>query len=160
MGAATSRVPAPATKPVEKPKGRDSASITHPTAVDTTIQPQVIVPASTTPAPVPPGQAATADAQAVDTSAQKKEAQFKDGVYSGWGTSRHGDIQASVEIHEGRIVSASITQCLTRYSCSWISHLPGQVVSRQSANVDYVSGATQSTNAFYYAIIEALSKAK
>ena len=34
------------------------------------------------------------------------------------------------------------------------------VVSRQSADVDYVSGATQSTNAFYYAVLEALSKAK
>ncbi len=38
--------------------------------------------------------------------------------------------------------------------------LPGQVVSRQSPNVDYVSGATQSTDAFYYAIVDALSKAK
>jgi uncharacterized protein with FMN-binding domain len=34
------------------------------------------------------------------------------------------------------------------------------VVKRQSADVDYVSGATQSTDAFYYAIVEALSKAK
>jgi len=33
------------------------------------------------------------------------------------------------------------------------------VVSRQSANVDYVSGATQSTDAFYYAIVQALGKA-
>jgi uncharacterized protein with FMN-binding domain len=33
-------------------------------------------------------------------------------------------------------------------------------VARQSADVDYVSGATQSANAFYTAIIEALSKAK
>jgi len=38
--------------------------------------------------------------------------------------------------------------------------LPPQVVTRQSAEVDYVSGATQSSNAFYYAIVEALSKAK
>ena len=34
--------------------------------------------------------------------------------------------------------------------------LPPQVVSRQSPEVDYVSGATQSTNAFYYAVVEAL----
>jgi uncharacterized protein with FMN-binding domain len=34
------------------------------------------------------------------------------------------------------------------------------VVARQSAEVDYVSGATQSTNAFYYAVVEALSRAK
>ena len=85
---------------------------------------------------------------------------YKDGTYSGWGTSRHGDIQATVVVEGGRIASAAITQCLTRYSCSWISMLPPQVVSRQSPEVDYVSGATQSTNAFYYAVLEALSKAK
>jgi len=34
------------------------------------------------------------------------------------------------------------------------------VVERQSAEVDYVTGATQSTNAFYYAVVQALSKAK
>lgn len=38
--------------------------------------------------------------------------------------------------------------------------LPPQVVSRQSAEVDFVSGATQSTNAFYYAVLDALAKAK
>ncbi len=85
---------------------------------------------------------------------------WKDGVYLGWGGSRHGDIQAEVAIRGGRIVSASIAQCLTRYSCSWIEALPAQVVVRQSADVDYVSGATQSANAFYYAVTDALSKAK
>jgi uncharacterized protein with FMN-binding domain len=85
---------------------------------------------------------------------------YKDGAYSGWGTSRHGDIQSTVVIEGGRIVSASITQCLTRYSCSWIAQLPPQVVTRQSAEVDFVSGATQSVYAFYYAILEALAKAK
>jgi uncharacterized protein with FMN-binding domain len=81
-------------------------------------------------------------------------------VYQGWGSSRHGDIQAEVEIKGGRIVSASISQCLTRYSCAWIAALPPQVVTRQSPETDYVSGATQSTNAFYYAVVEALAKAK
>jgi uncharacterized protein with FMN-binding domain len=85
---------------------------------------------------------------------------LKDGTYSGWGTSRHGDIQAAVEIQGGRIVKAYITQCLTRYSCSRIASIIPQVVDRQSAEVDYVSGATQSTDAFYYAIVEALSKAR
>jgi uncharacterized protein with FMN-binding domain len=86
--------------------------------------------------------------------------QYKDGTYSGWGTSRHGDIETTVTIAGGRITSAVITQCLTRYSCSWVSHLQGQVVTRQSAEVDYVSGATQSANAFYYAVVQALSKAR
>jgi uncharacterized protein with FMN-binding domain len=85
---------------------------------------------------------------------------YKDGTYLGWGTSRHGDIQAAVVIQDGRIASATIAQCLTRYSCSVIANLPPQVSQRQSPETDYVSGATQSTNAFYYAVVEALSKAK
>lgn len=91
--------------------------------------------------------------------AQPAAPKYNDGTYTGWGTSRHGDIQAQVEIANGKIASARIISCLTRYSCSWIEALPGQVVSRQSANVDYVSGATQSTDAFYYAIVQALGKA-
>jgi uncharacterized protein with FMN-binding domain len=85
---------------------------------------------------------------------------WKDGTYLGWGSSRHGDIQAAVTIENGRIASATIAQCLTRYSCSVISNLPPEVPQRQSADVDYVSGATQSANAFYYAVVDALGKAK
>lgn len=85
---------------------------------------------------------------------------YKDGTYFGWGTSRHGDIQAQVIVQNGRIESATIAQCYTRYSCSVISKLPPQVAERQSPETDYVSGATQSTNAFYYAVVEALAKAK
>ena len=86
--------------------------------------------------------------------------EYKDGTYLGWGYCRHGDIQASVVIENGRIASATIARCLTRYSCSWIEHLPGQVATRQSADVDYVSGATESSDAFSQAVVEALSKAK
>ena len=85
---------------------------------------------------------------------------YKDGTYLGWGTSRHGDIQASVIIEDGRIASATIAQCLTRYSCSVIAKLPPQVAARQSPEVDYVSGATQSSNAFYYAVLGALNRAR
>jgi uncharacterized protein with FMN-binding domain len=84
---------------------------------------------------------------------------YKDGTHKGWGTSRHGDIEAQVTIVNGRITSATISQCMTRWPCSWIEALPGQVVARQSAETDYVSGATQSTNAFYYAVVQALGKA-
>ena len=88
------------------------------------------------------------------------EAQFKDGTYLGWGYCRHGDIQASVVIEGGRITSATVARCLTRYSCSWIEPIYPQVVSRQSPEVDYVSGATESTDAFHDAVADALSKAK
>jgi uncharacterized protein with FMN-binding domain len=103
----------------------------------------------TPPEPKEPSEPATA-----------KAPRWIDGTYLGWGTSRHGDIQAQVVIEDGRIASATIAQCLTRYSCSVIAKLPPQVAERQSPEVDYVSGATQSTDAFYYAVVEALSKAK
>jgi len=123
-----------------------------PTPVSTAAPPAPIpaVPVAEVRAPEPPPPALAPPAHP----------QLKDGTYSGWGTSRHGDIQATVVVESGRIASAVISQCLTRYSCSWIAALPPQVVARQSAEVDYVSGATQSTNAFYYAVVEALTKAK
>jgi len=85
---------------------------------------------------------------------------WKDGIYTGWGFSNHGDIEATVTILAGRIASAIISQCRTRYSCSVIDVLPPQVALRQSADVDYVSGATESADAFYEAVVAALGKAK
>ena len=140
--------PAPARSPKPAAKaaiGRrhDAGTVTRagetPSAATPTPTPAPIAEPSPTPSPAP---------------------QWKDGTFSGWGTSRHGDIEATVVIEAGRIVNAYISQCWTRYSCSWVAHLQGQVVSRQSPEVDYVSGATQSTNAFYYAVVQALSKAK
>jgi uncharacterized protein with FMN-binding domain len=138
-----------------------------PAAVPVATTPQAPVPApGPSIAPVTPAKVATpAPAEPIPPAepvapAPDSPPLYRDGTYYGWGYSRHGDIQASVVIQDGRIVAANIAQCLTRYSCSWISHLPGQVVTRQSADVDYVSGATQSANAFYGAVVEALNKAK
>jgi uncharacterized protein with FMN-binding domain len=123
---------------------------------------------STAPAPVaePPKVAAENPVAAPvavtpsPASAEPAPPAWKDGSYSGWGYSRHGNIEATVVIEGGRIASAVISQCRTRYSCSVIDMLPPQVALRQSPDVDYVSGATQSANAFYGAVVEALGKAK
>jgi uncharacterized protein with FMN-binding domain len=85
---------------------------------------------------------------------------WKDGKYTGWGFSRHGNIEAAVTIQGGRIASAVISQCRTRYSCAVIDTLPPEVAQRQSPDVDYVSGATQSADAFYEAVVAALDKAR
>ncbi len=134
---ATSPAPAPVPAPSAEPAAPPPASLAPAAVV-----PPVAPPAGTL-APPPPAKAA-----------------WKDGTYYGWGTSRHGNIQAAVVIDGGRIASATISQCRTRYSCSVIDRLPPQVALRQSPEVDYVSGATQSTNAFYYAVVEALGQAK
>jgi uncharacterized protein with FMN-binding domain len=148
---AISRDPQPAAtveEPASVPAAAPVAAPVQPAA------PAVAEHTSTDPAAVP------APAPAAPAPVAQPKAHYKDGTFTGWGTSRHGDIEATVTIADGRIASAVISQCWTRYSCSWISPLPPQVPARQSAEVDYVSGATQSTYAFYYAVLEALSKAK
>lgn len=102
-------------------------------------------------------------AKKVPTAADSATAAYgpwKDGTYYGWGTSRHGDIKAGIEVVDGKIKRAFISECWTRYSCSWVAHLPRQVVDRQSPEVDSVTSATESANAFYYGIWEALKQAK
>jgi uncharacterized protein with FMN-binding domain len=130
----------------------------------------VVAPPVATPEPAPPVAAVAAPGPVSSVPPEPAEPTapplprpkeiYKDGTYLGWGTSRHGDIQAQVKIEDGRITTAIIAQCWTRYSCSWVAHLPPQVVARQSPNVDWVGGATESANAFYWAVVEALNKAK
>lgn len=132
----------PAVVPVAVPVANQAAEPAAPAAEH---KAEVAAAAPAAPAPVAPAPAAPA---------------WKDGTYYGWGTSRHGNIQAAVVIEGGRIASATIAQCWTRYSCSVISNLPPQVAQRQSPETDYVSGATQSVNAFYYGVVEALKQAK
>ena len=141
---------------VEATKHEDTTATKPPS--DTTTSRVAAPPANPT-----PDSTKTVAARATDsatTTAGNAAAAYKDGTYSAWGTSRHGDIEATVLIKGGRIEAAIVSQCLTQYSCSLISELPIQVVLRQSPEVDFVSGATQSTNAFYYAVVNALKKAK
>jgi uncharacterized protein with FMN-binding domain len=161
-----------AAAPVKSPPKRVAAKEPEPdtsvkTAPATSAAPAAATPpAATATVPTPPitppkDTAVKAAAAATDTAGHSdKPVAYKDGMFTGWGTSRHGDIQATVMIKEGKIVGAVISECLTQYSCSWIAMLPQQVIDRQSAEVDFVSGATQSTNAFYYAVLNALKKAK
>lgn len=84
---------------------------------------------------------------------------YRDGSYSGMGENRHGDVQVTVVISGGRIASAAIADCGMQYPCSRIAMLPGEVLSRQSINVDLVSGATMSSTAYQDAVLQALAKA-
>jgi uncharacterized protein with FMN-binding domain len=63
-------------------------------------------------------------------------------------------------VQGGQITSAEITNCGTRYPCSRIATLPGQVIARQGAAVNYVSGATDSSVAFRAAVVAALAQAR
>ncbi|HEV7216203.1 MAG TPA: FMN-binding protein [Chloroflexota bacterium] len=84
---------------------------------------------------------------------------YRDGSYTGMGENRHGDVQVTVVVSGGRIASAAISDCGMQYPCSRIAMLPGQVLARQSTNVDLVSGATMSSTAYQDAVQQALTKA-
>jgi uncharacterized protein with FMN-binding domain len=103
-------------------------------------------PASATPLPT---QASSANA-----------AVYRDGQYQGSGTSRFGDVNLTVTVSDGRITAVTLGRVTTHYPASRISGLPAQVVSRQNAQVDRVSGATASTQAFQQAVQQALSQAR
>jgi len=154
---------APAVAPVPP------ASTSAPVATSTAL-PVAVAAVPTTPAPVPaaPAPVAVPDPAVVlppapvapAVAATPAAPTFKDGIFYGWGHCRHGDLQASVEIKGGKIVASAIAQCFTRYSQDVIAALPPEVVQRQSNNVDWVSGATESSDAFFYAVGEALKQAK
>lgn len=84
---------------------------------------------------------------------------WHDGYYTGWGQSPHGDIEASVTIKDGKIVDAGIITCETRYPCSVIDHIVKQPIAWQSPDVDRVSRATESADAYYWGLVQALKKA-
>jgi uncharacterized protein with FMN-binding domain len=84
---------------------------------------------------------------------------WRDGTYTGWGTSNHGDIEARVLIENGRIAGSGIATCATRYPCDVIYTIIFQPVWTQSPEVDRVSRATESADAYYYGLVEALKKA-
>ena len=102
-----------------------------------------------TPAPIPAAVAALAS-----------QSQYRDGSYFGWGSCRHGQIQVEVVIQAGKIASAEIAQCRTRYSCSVIRTTPPEMVAKQDPEtLSNVTGATQSVDAYYFAVKEALKEA-
>ena len=94
------------------------------------------------------------------TSGSTTAAALADGTYTGVGTSRHGSIEATVVVQGGKIVSAEVSTCGTRYPCSRISALPARVLAAQSTSVNYVSGATDSSVAYLTAVKAALQKAQ
>ena len=126
-----------------------------PAPAPTPIGPSIPVSPISEPTPNRPSPSSVAQ-QPIESNRKYK---YKDGTFTGWGTSRHGDIQASVVIQSGQILLATITSCLTRYPCSVIADLPGEVASRQTADVDIISDASESSYAFSDAVADALSKA-
>lgn len=101
-----------------------------------------------------------ASAKSGESSATTQtKSQYKDGTYIGEGYNRRGLQKVAVTIKQDKITKVEITDWEMHYSESDIVDLPGEVVKNQSANVQLVSGATYSSEAFSEAVQDALSKA-
>jgi uncharacterized protein with FMN-binding domain len=98
--------------------------------------------------------------QPAQASEAAPAAAWRDGTYTGWGQSYHGDIEARVTIEGGRIVASGIASCETRYPCDVIETVLLQPVARQAPDIDRVSRATESADAYYYGLVAALKKAE
>ena len=85
---------------------------------------------------------------------------YRDGTYHGVGVSRRGAIEVFIEVQRGLVTNVSITRSNTPYPVAQISALLDQVVIRQSASIDNISGATYSSIAFQAAVEETLAQAQ
>ncbi|MDP4171095.1 MAG: FMN-binding protein [Bacillota bacterium] len=85
---------------------------------------------------------------------------YKEGTFKGMGENRRGSIQVAVTIKNDKITDVEISDFGMHYSESDIVGLPHEVLLRQSPQVDNVSGATYSTQAFEDAVLEALYQAR
>ncbi len=133
---------------------KTTTSKSTPTTKTTTSQPTTSTKTTTT---TKPATKSTTTKTSKTVTTNKK---YKDGTFYGVGRNRIGAVEVAVTIKQDKIISVQIVQCTTSYPEYYISALPDQVVSRQSANVDTVSGATRSTEDFRMAVMMALKSAQ
>jgi uncharacterized protein with FMN-binding domain len=147
----------PRLTPTALPKVPTNGFGSASTAVTPT--PQGGRPTPTVPESTPTAASTLPPTATVAPTAAPAKSWLKDGSYIGSGHSRHGGIEATVVIAKGKIVSANVTSCGTRYPCSRVAPLVQEVITSQAAPVDLVSGATDSSYAYVDAITQALAQA-
>ncbi|GHO50369.1 hypothetical protein KSX_85320 [Ktedonospora formicarum] len=92
---------------------------------------------------------------------------YKDGSYTGSVADAHwGNVQVKVVIQNGKITDVSFLQYPNERSRSVMINeyadpqLSSEAIQAQSANVDIVTGATDTSEAFMQSLADALSQAK
>lgn len=133
-----------------------------PTPVAATPTPKPTPAPTPTPTPTPAPKPTPAPAPA-----PKPAGQYKDGTYTGSvADAYYGNIQVQVSIQNGKIADVAFLQYPNDRGTSReingqaMGYLRSEAISAQSANVDIVSGATDSSLAFRQSLTYALSQAK
>lgn len=118
-------------------------------------QPTAVIQPTATPQPVIP------------TATPKPSSQYKDGSYTGSvADAFYGNIQVQAIISGGKITNVQFLQYPNENGTSMYINqqadpmLAQEAIQTQSANVDIISGATDSSQAFIQSLSNALSQAK
>ena len=132
-----------------------SAPSAPPTPTSSLTQPDNTLQPTATPQPIIP------------TATPQPSSQFKDGTYSGSvADAFYGNIQVQVTVSSGKITNVQFLQYPNDNGTSqYINQqadpmLAQEAIQAQSANVNIVSGATDSSQAFIQSMQDALSQAK
>lgn len=96
----------------------------------------------------------------IQSDSSQIKSQYKNGTFEGSGSNRRGSIGVKVTITNDKIIDVEISHFAMHYSKNDVVGLPQEVVQKQSAQVQNVSGATYSTQAFQDAIEDALTQAR
>lgn len=84
---------------------------------------------------------------------------YKDGTFTGTGWNRRGQIEVAVTLKNDKITDVQISNWGMHYSERDVQGLPSEVMQKQNTQVNNVSGATYSTQAFTDAVQDALNQA-
>jgi uncharacterized protein with FMN-binding domain len=84
---------------------------------------------------------------------------YKDGTFTGTGWNRRGQIAVAVTLKNDKITDVQISNWGMHYSERDVQGLPSEVMQKQNTQVNNVSGATYSTQAFTDAVQDALNQA-
>jgi uncharacterized protein with FMN-binding domain len=84
---------------------------------------------------------------------------YKDGTFTGTGWNRRGQIGVAVTLKNDKITDVQISNWGMHYSERDVQGLPSEVMQKQNVQVNNVSGATYSTQAFTDAVQDALNQA-
>ena len=104
------------------------------------------------------GTAAAGSASSIGTV--EEASSYKDGIYYGTGTGFGGPLKVMVKISDGKIASIQVVENSDGSSyISKASAVISSILSKQSTNVDTVSGATYSSVGIIRAVRNALSQA-
>src|SRR5271168_3052611 len=115
----------------------------------------------------PPVSSGMSDTSSVGTSTGSTQVAYKDGTYTGKvADAYYGNLQVEAIISGGKLTDVKFLEYPTSGAHSVqvneeaIPTLTSEAIAAQSANVDIVSGATQSSQAFQESLSDALSQAQ